>query len=120
MNLSGFQRTRVSCLVLLAVFSMGVVHAQDDAEVKTHYLKSEQIITMRDGVKLFTSIYVPKDTSKKYPILLQRTPYSVAPYGPDLYKTALGPSPLFQNERFIFAYQDVRGRLMSEGEYVTS
>ncbi len=118
MNLSGFMRTRVFCLVLVAAFWTGAVHAQDDAEVKANYLKSEQMITMRDGVKLFTSIYVPKDTSKKYPIMLNRTPYSVAPYGPDLYKTALGPSSLFQNERFIFVYQDVRGRLMSEGEYV--
>lgn len=118
MNLPGFMRTRVFCLVLVAAFGTGAVHAQDDAEVKAHYLKSEQMITMRDGVKLFTSIYVPKDTSKKYPIMLNRTPYSVAPYGPDLYKTALGPSSLFQNEGFIFVYQDVRGRLMSEGEYV--
>lgn len=118
MNLSGFMRTRVFCLVLVAAFWTGAAHAQDNAEVKAHYLKSEQMITMRDGLKLFTSIYVPKDTSEKYPIMLNRTPYSVAPYGPDLYKTALGPSSLFQNERYIFVYQDVRGRLMSEGEYV--
>ncbi len=118
MNLSGFMRARVFCLVLFTGFWTGAVHAQDDAEVKAHYVKSEQRITMRDGVKLFTSIYVPKDTSEKYPIMLSRTPYSVAPYGPNLYKAALGPSPLFQNERFIFVYQDVRGRLMSEGEYV--
>ena len=90
MNLSGFLRTRVSCLVLIAAFSTGVNYAQNDAEVKANYLKSEQMITMRDGVKLFTSIYVPKDTSKKYPIMLHRTPYSVAPYGPDLYKAASG------------------------------
>ena len=118
MNLSGFMRTRVSCLLLVAAFCTGAVRAQEAAEVKANYVKSEQMITMRDGVKLFTSIYVPRDTSTKYPIMLHRTPYSVAPYGPDLYKTALGPSPLFQNERFIFVYQDVRGRLMSEGEYV--
>jgi putative CocE/NonD family hydrolase len=118
MNVSGFMSTRVFCLVLVAAFWTGAIHAQDDAEVEANYLKSEQMITMRDGVKLFTSIYAPKDRSMKYPIMLQRTPYSVAPYGPDLYRTALGPSPLFENERFIFVYQDVRGRLMSEGEYV--
>jgi putative CocE/NonD family hydrolase len=96
----------------------GTLFAQDnDAEVKTHYTKVEQMIEMRDGIKLFTSIYVPKDTSIKYPIMLIRTPYSVAPYGKDLYKTALGPSPLFEKEGYIFVYQDVRGRLMSEGEY---
>ncbi len=118
MNFSGFMSTRVFFLVLVAAVCTEAIHAQDDTAVKAQYLKSEQMINMRDGVKLFTSIYVPRDTSKKYPIMLHRTPYSVAPYGPNLYKSALGPSPLFQNERFIFVYQDVRGRLMSEGEYV--
>ncbi|HET9786574.1 MAG TPA: CocE/NonD family hydrolase, partial [Pyrinomonadaceae bacterium] len=110
--------TRVLYLLLVSILSAGAARSQSDAEVKAHYQKSEQMIQMRDGVKLFTSIYVPRDTSKKYPIMLSRTPYSVAPYGPDLYRTALGPSPLFQNEGFIFVYQDVRGRLMSEGDYV--
>ncbi len=87
------------------------------ASVADRYTKTEHMVSMRDGVKLFTSIYAPKDTSHKYPIMLNRTPYSVAPYGPDLYKESLGPSLLFQNERYIFVYQDVRGRLMSEGEY---
>ena len=73
---------------------------------------------MRDGVKLFTSIYSPKDQSRRYPIMLSRTPYSVAPYGKDDYKTALGPSTLFEKEQFIFVYQDVRGKFMSEGEFV--
>jgi putative CocE/NonD family hydrolase len=92
--------------------------AQTEAEVKALYTKTEQMISMRDGVKLFTSIYSPKDQSKRYPIMLNRTPYSVAPYGKGDYKTALGPSPLFQNEQYIFVYQDVRGKFMSEGEYV--
>lgn len=118
MSLSGFMITRVLYLLLVSILSAGAARSQSDAEVKAHYQKSEQMIQMRDGVKLFTSIYVPRDTSKKYPIMLSRTPYSVAPYGPDLYRTALGPSPLFQNEGFIFVYQDVRGRLMSEGDYV--
>ena len=101
-------------LVLLAT----AVHAQTEAEVKANYTKTEQTIVMRDGVKLFTSIYVPKDKSKKYPIMLSRTPYSVAPYGPNDYKTSVGPSLLFQKERYIFVYQDVRGKFMSEGDYV--
>lgn len=106
-------------LLLLACFaSAPVIRAQTEAEVKAHYTKIEQTITMRDGVKLFTSIYTPKDKSKKYPIMLSRTPYSVAPYGPNDYKTSVGPSLLFQKERYIFVYQDVRGRLMSEGDYV--
>ena len=69
---------------------------------------------MRDGVKLYTTVYAPKDTSQSYPILLTRTPYSVAPYGPDAYRDSLGPSSTFIDERYIFVYQDVRGRFMSE------
>ena len=72
---------------------------------------------MRDGVKLFTSVYVPKDLSQKYPIMLDRTPYSVAPYGIDSFRGQLGPSEKFAKDGFIFAYQDVRGKHMSEGEF---
>jgi putative CocE/NonD family hydrolase len=85
--------------------------------IKNNYTKREVMIPVRDGVKLFTSIYEPKDTSQKYPILLDRTPYTVAPYGADKYKTSLGPNELFAREGYIFVYQDVRGRFMSEGEY---
>ena len=90
--------------------------AQEPFIVKEHYTKQEQMIPMRDGVKLFTSIYIPKDTSQKYPIMYDRTPYSVSPYGAELYKISLGPSPLFAKEGYIFVYQDVRGRMMSEGQ----
>ena len=85
--------------------------------VETAYKKREAEIPMRDGVRLFTSIYAPRDASKTYPILLLRTPYSVRPYGPDKYRESLGPNELFQDEGFIFVYQDVRGRFMSEGEF---
>lgn len=89
------------------------------AYIRQHYTKHEVLIPMRDGVRLFTSIYVPKDRSRTYPILLLRTPYSVAPYGIDNYRTSLGPaSEKFMREGFIFAYQDVRGRGRSEGEFV--
>jgi putative CocE/NonD family hydrolase len=71
-------------------------------------------------VKLFTAIYVPKDTSKKYPILLDRTPYGIAPYGEQAYKASIGPSMLFAREGFIIVYQDVRGRFMSEGDFVAN
>ena len=89
--------------------------------VREFYSKYEYRIPMRDGTKLFTSVYIPKDViteGKTYPIMLMRTPYNVAPYGPDLFKIALGPSDAFEKERFIFAYQDVRGRFLSEGTYV--
>ncbi len=86
--------------------------------IKANYDKREVMIPMRDGVKLFTSIYEPKDKSQKYPIMYSRTPYTVAPYGADKYKTLLGPNGLFAKEGYIFVYQDVRGRWMSEGEFV--
>jgi putative CocE/NonD family hydrolase len=85
--------------------------------IKSHYTKQEVMIPMRDGVKLFTSIYAPKDTKQKYPIMLDRTCYSVAPYGPDKFRTSLGPDDLFPREGYFFVYQDVRGRYLSEGEF---
>src|SRR5271166_1983557 len=91
------------------------------AFVRERYTKFEYRITMRDGVKLFTSVYIPKDAftdSRKYPILMERTGYNVAPYGVDQYRANLGPSDLFAREKFIFVYQDIRGRFMSEGKYV--
>ncbi|GAB4020417.1 CocE/NonD family hydrolase [Spirosoma koreense] len=91
---------------------------QDSLYIRENYTKLERMVPMRDGVKLFTSIYVPKSTDQKYPILLDRTPYSVAPYGEDKYKTSLGPSMLFARDGYIIVYQDVRGRYMSEGEFV--
>src|SRR5690349_20633680 len=65
---------------------------------RSHYTKYDYRIPMRDGVKLFTTVYVPKDASQKFPILMQRTPYSVAPYGIDNYRGSLGPSDLFTKE----------------------
>jgi putative CocE/NonD family hydrolase len=89
--------------------------------VRENYTKFEQMVPMRDGIKLFTSVYVPKDVftdGRTYPILMQRTGYGVAPYGIEQYRANLGPSDLFAREKFIFVYQDVRGRYMSEGEYI--
>ncbi len=86
--------------------------------VQQHYTKTETTITMRDGVKLFTVIYAPKNTSKKYPILLQRTPYSCRPYGTTKFRRRIGPNSILMREGNIIVYQDVRGRWMSEGTYV--
>lgn len=108
----------IRVLTVLFLFSATPAFAQTEAEVKTHYTKLEQLIPMRDGVKLFTAIYLPKDRSRPYPIMLTRTPYTVSPYGPDQYKEALGPSLFMQREQYIFVYQDVRGKFMSEGEWV--
>ena len=86
--------------------------------IKANYTKYEFQIPMRDGVKLFASVYAPKDDSQPWPIMFDRTPYSVSPYGVDNYKTTLGPSDLFPKEKFIFVYEDVRGKMMSEGKFV--
>jgi uncharacterized protein len=91
---------------------------EPEFDVKAHYTKYEYRIPMRDGVHLFTSVYVPKDSLHSYPFLINRTPYSVAPYGEDLYRKQLGPSPEFDKAGYIFVFQDVRGRYMSEGTFV--
>ena len=102
-----------------AAAAQAQAQAQDQPKedyVKAHYTKYEYRIPMRDGKKLFTSVYIPKDSTQPYPILMDRTPYSVAPYGEDKYKTSLGPSDEFEKAGYVFVYQDVRG--MSEGEFL--
>jgi uncharacterized protein len=108
---------KTATLAAVLISLAGQVTSQNADNVKAHYTKYEYRIPMRDGVRLFTAVYVPKDTSRPYPIILTRTPYSIAPYGVDNYRNALGPSEHFEKEGFIFAYQDARGRYMSEGEF---
>ncbi|HWE37326.1 MAG TPA: CocE/NonD family hydrolase [Isosphaeraceae bacterium] len=113
------RRNTIAVLVLaLNLAAAAGLRAQGLEYVKANYTKYEYLIPMRDGKRLFTAVYAPKDASRKYPILLSRTPYSVGPYGIDRYKPDLGPSPLFGREGYIVAYQDVRGRFLSEGEFV--
>jgi uncharacterized protein len=88
------------------------------SDVREHYTKSEYRIPMRDGVRLFTAIYVPKDSSQHYPFLINRTPYGVTPYGVDRYPKRLGPSSEFDQAGYIFVFQDVRGRYLSEGTFI--
>ena len=90
------------------------------AWIRASYTKFEYRIPMRDGVKLFTAVYMPKDAtvSRTYPILLMRTPYGVGPYGVDIYPARLGPSELFARSKYIFVNEDVRSTMMSEGEFV--
>lgn len=113
-------RFKFSWLMMILLFAgtSGFAQQSDSAYVRENYTKIERSIPMRDGIKLFTAIYIPKNKGKKYPFMINRTPYTVAPYGENKYKTTLGPSPLFLKEGFIFVYQDVRGRWMSEGEFV--
>ncbi|UEG53865.1 CocE/NonD family hydrolase [Mucilaginibacter daejeonensis] len=111
---------RTICLWLLA-FSVTctAAFAQGTNYASTHYTKKEVYITMRDGIKLFTAIYTPKDASpqKKYPMVMQRTCYSVAPYGADQFPARLGPSETMMKQGYIVVYQDVRGRYKSQGTW---
>lgn len=101
---------------LVVPFS-GVVDAQrDNVPVEQQYSKRSVQIKMRDGKQLYTTIYEPRDKSKTYPILMNRTPYSTRPYG-DGYSRRIAPSRFMQEEGYIFVHQDVRGRWMSEGDY---
>jgi len=94
--------------------------AQGVEFVKANYTKYEYQVPMRDGVRLLTVVYRPKDASQKVPILITRIcgHSNAGPYGDDQYRGDLGPSPLFGKEGYIFVYQDVRGRFMSEGTFV--
>lgn len=105
-----------------AVRPSGRVIAQEiqslESYIRLHYTKQEFMIPMRDGVKLMTSVFVPNDTTRTYPMLMKRTPYNVAPYGDDKYPAKLGPSEHFVKAGYIFVNQDVRGRFASEGEFI--
>jgi putative CocE/NonD family hydrolase len=116
----------IALIALFVFLSMTASYAQNRSSntsrtadiVRSNYTKFEYHVPMRDGVKLYTSVYAPKDASRQYPILLLRTPYSVGPYGSNSYRGSLGPSDTFAREGFIFVYQDVRGRFESEGEFI--
>jgi putative CocE/NonD family hydrolase len=101
--------------VLLALTAAAVLPREESFSVKAHYTKSEMQLPMRDGAKLYTVVYTPKDGGP-YPILLTRTPYGCTPYGPNEFPDFIGPLK-FAEEKFIFVRQDVRGRFMSEGEF---
>lgn len=120
-------------LALLLTLSSHTAVAQDEDDdkqdqkkddprqaIRAQYTKYEFRIPMRDGKTLFTAVYLPKDASptKTYPFLMERTPYSVSPYGVDNYPRHLGPAPIFEADKYIFVYQDVRGRFQSEGTFL--
>ena len=81
------------------------------------YTKSTHMVAMRDGVRLYTTVYSPRDSSTTTPILLKRTPYSIGSYRENEYPELLGPSSEFDESGYIFAFQDVRGKFKSEGEF---
>nr|MBI1229681.1 CocE/NonD family hydrolase [Cytophagales bacterium] len=102
-------------IFLLGILHIAHVFAQN--EVAESYTKEEYRIPMRDGIHLHTVVYSPKDQTKRYPILMQRTPYSAGPYGQGEFRPSIGPSPFLMQDGYIIVYQDVRGRWMSEGAY---
>jgi len=105
-------------LIYLILLLAGSLTGNAQNFVKDNYTKREVYIPMRDGVRLFTSIYIPKDQAHgPYPFLMERTPYSAGPYGDSIYRGGLGPNATLSREPFIFVYQDVRGRYMSEGSF---
>jgi uncharacterized protein len=115
----------IRCRVaFLAVMAAAALPAQKSTEAErreyflSHYTKYEHRIAMRDGVRLFTALYVPKDATQSYPILMLRTPYTVAPYGSDNYINWSAAAEKLMRAGFILVYQDVRGRTRSEGEFV--
>ena len=107
-------------LLLFFVPLFCVSQTIDSAWFKNNYTKKEIYISMRDGVKLFTAVYTPKDNAEKHPILITRTPYSCAPYGENNYSPRYYRSHYkeYLKENYIIVVQDVRGRWMSEGTFV--
>lgn len=112
-----FKTNKMKRLINLVFLLFIALSCAQEYNPKDHYNKQEVYITMRDGIKLHTTIYSPKDTSKKYPIIMSRTPYSCQPYGEDQYRSKIGPNTKMMKEGNIVVYQDVRGRWNSEGVY---
>ena len=112
------------CLLAVALlsFTPDFARAADTdtnaAWLAEHYTKYEHRIPMRDGVRLFTRVYLPKDESQRWPVILTRTPYALKPYGADNYNDPSGSFLTLARDRFILVMQDVRGRYGSEGTYV--
>jgi len=111
------KRLQFICLLFFSFITYGQ-NALDSAWIRENYYKIERMIPMRDGVKLFTAIYIPRDTTEKHPILINRTPYSCKPYGESNFAEFWNSyQRLYLRENYILVFQDVRGRYMSEGTY---
>jgi uncharacterized protein len=107
-------------ICLFVIQFSGFSQIINETWVKEHYTKKEYTIAMRDGIKLFTTVYAPKNNSEEHPFLMMRTPYSCAPYGEDKYQARLWNFHWkeYLKEGYIFVFQDVRGRWMSEGTFM--
>ncbi len=109
--------TLPSGALALGFWLLASLSLAQQAPLTDRYEKSEFQVTMRDGTKLFTVVFSPRDKSRSYPIMLNRTCYSCSPYGPDAFPGRIGPSRVMEDEGYIFVKQDVRGRWMSEGTF---
>ena len=111
-------RRSLTCLLIFFYFT-ATAQDIDSAWIVNNYVKKEVYISMRDGKKLFTAVYMPKDTSEAHPILMERTPYSCRPYGENKFEAWWnGYLKEYFKEGYIMVKQDVRGRWMSEDEFV--
>jgi uncharacterized protein len=115
-----YMRTFNHLILLLTLPAISFAQQRTNTEgdfVKNNYDKQEVYIPMRDGIRLYTVIYTPKDKTQLHPFLMERTPYGSGPYGDSVYRRSLGPNRTLMHELYIFVYQDVRGRYMSEGQF---
>ena len=121
------RKKKIVLLALLVAATIGVTKAYaqktielDSVEIRLRslYTKREVMIPMRDGISLYTAIYEPKNNKEKHPILMNRTPYSCAPYGEKFRSSLRGALKNYVDNNYILVFQDVRGRHKSEGEFV--
>ena len=105
-------------MLVFSLLSIAQPFEADSAFIVNNYVKWERMVPMRDGISLFTSIYIPKDSAEKHPLIITRTPYSCAPYGADKFRAIWNTNHgLYAMKKYIIVFQDVRGRYMSEGEF---
>ena len=111
---------KILLMLFLGLFCQINGQIIDSAWVYSNYTKTENMAPMRDGKKLFTCVYAPKNVNEKHPILMIRTPYSCFPYGKDRFSARLFTTHWanYVKENYIIVMQDVRGRYMSEGDFV--
>src|SRR5665647_3842465 len=93
-------------LILMMVISSSS-YSQSIEDLKQKYDKQEVYITMRDSVKLFTSIYIPKNNSVAHPVLLNRTPYNIEPGGPGNFNFFMQLYSRYTEAEYIMVFQDV-------------
>ena len=117
-------KTSLNARILVSTIALLFVSVSIRAQTQTNpppdppkgFDKIEQMVPMRDGVKLHTIIYAPKSPHQPLPIIFNRTPYGID----NIYRGFASPSSLQEliDEGFIFAFQDIRGKFKSEGQFI--